>query len=297
MADRALTAPGAPRITAPVEPLLPVADVQGDVLAGFRKDHEDFVFLRIGDVSAAKRALRRLAPRISPLKDVAVFNALFRSMRARRGEIRGTLAVTWVNVAFSAPGLRALTSGEDVERFEDVPFKNGLAKRSAFLGDPTDAGAPGHPASWVVGGPHNEADAVLLVAGDDERQMGRTTDKLVALLVRGGGFELLYHQRCATRADRPGHEHFGFRDGISQPAPRGRLSKAREDFLVPRVVDPADARALRFARPGQPLVWPGQFVLGLPRQAVPPADDLEPMPAVTVAVMVTVAEAPAAIEG
>ena len=31
-------------------------------------------------------------------------------------------------------------------------------------------------------------------------------------------------------------------------------------------IDPEDARALDFAKPGQPLVWPGQFLFGYPSQ-------------------------------
>ncbi|HWX41615.1 MAG TPA: Dyp-type peroxidase, partial [Blastocatellia bacterium] len=67
--------------------------------------------------------------------------------------------------------------------------------------------------------------------------------------------------------DLRGHEHFGFKDGISQPAPRGRVSPATLDFLTPRWLDPSDPDALQFAEPGRPLIWPGQFVLGLERQS------------------------------
>src|SRR5262249_12894453 len=34
--------------------------------------------------------------------------------------------------------------------------------------------------------------------------------------------------------------------------------------------DPADPRALIFAKPGQPLVWPGQYVFGYPTQREDP---------------------------
>jgi Dyp-type peroxidase family len=260
------------------EPVLDVADIQGDILAGFRKDHEQFAFLRITDRAAARRGLGRLVPRLSPLADVAAFNSLFRAMRRRRGEIRGTLSVTWAGVAFSASGLAALTSPEEVESFEDEPFKLGMAKRSSLLGDPTDASLAGHPDRWLFGGKATPVDAVLLVASDDADQVEQTADSLLELLIGAGGFELVYAQPCHVRHDARGHEHFGFRDGISQPAPRGRLGSGPGSFLSPRLVDPSDQRALRFARPGQPLVWPGEFVLGLERQAIPPDDDLVPLP-------------------
>jgi deferrochelatase/peroxidase EfeB len=61
-------------------------------------------------------------------------------------------------------------------------------------------------------------------------------------------------------------EHFGFRDGISQPAVRGRLSELDRHFLARRYIHPEEPLALTHARPGQPLVWPGQFVFGYPGQ-------------------------------
>jgi Dyp-type peroxidase family len=266
----------------PVEPVLDVHEIQGDSLAGFRKDQQDFIFLAIDDVALAKAALLELVPRISPLGDVATFNHLFRSLRRRRGELPGTLAVTWVNVAFSATGLTKLSSAQQVAQLADEPFKKGLAARSGGLGDPNDPSAPGHPRNWLFGGPSKPVDAVLLVAADDLASLEQTSAAVLEGLTTSppgssaAGFRVVYAERGATRRDLPGHEHFGFRDGVSQPAPRGRIGAA--EFLSPRLIDPADPRALRFARAGQPLVWPGEFVLGLERQAIPPDDDLVAIP-------------------
>ena len=58
---------------------------------------------------------------------------------------------------------------------------------------------------------------------------------------------------------------------MSQPGVRGRLSEAPDDFLTPRYPaappdgDP-DQRPALYGKPGQQLVWPGQFLLGEPRQ-------------------------------
>jgi deferrochelatase/peroxidase EfeB len=79
--------------------------------------------------------------------------------------------------------------------------------------------------------------------------------------------KLIFDQRGNTLPDKlRGHEHFGFKDGISQPAVRGRISDAQDDFLTPRYVDPADPRAELFSAPGSALVYPGQFVFGYQRQ-------------------------------
>ena len=79
---------------------------------------------------------------------------------------------------------------------------------------------------------------------------------------------LIFEQRGNTLSgDLRGHEHFGFKDGISQPGVRGKLSAAPGDYITPRYISAADSRRLYLAKPGQQLVWPGQFLLGEQRQS------------------------------
>jgi Dyp-type peroxidase family len=59
-----------------------------------------------------------------------------------------------------------------------------------------------------------------------------------------------------------GREHFGFLDGISQPGLRGRASDDPTDLLTPRQ-NPHDRSQ---GKPGQELIWPGEFVFGYPDQ-------------------------------
>lgn len=78
---------------------------------------------------------------------------------------------------------------------------------------------------------------------------------------------LICQQRGETLpGDFRGHEHFGFKDGISQPGIRGKLSTAPGDYITPRYFANEDSRRLTFAKPGQLLAWPGQFLLGEQRQ-------------------------------
>jgi hypothetical protein len=68
-----------------------------------------------------------------------------------------------------------------------------------------------------------------------------------------------------VRSDLPGHEHFGFDDGVSQPGPRGRASDRPGDHITDRHIDPGQVpQSLLYGYPGQDLVWPGEFVLGYP---------------------------------
>src|SRR5262249_39365377 len=54
--------------------------------------------------------------------------------------------------------------------------------------------------------------------------------------------------------------------GVSQPGIRGFASSAPGDYLTPRLIDPSDPLARYMAKPGQLLVWPGEFVVGYPGQ-------------------------------
>jgi Dyp-type peroxidase family len=257
------------------EDVLDVRNIQGNILAGFNKDHQALLFLKITDPIRAKAWLRFVAPCIAAMDEVLSFNRLFKAMRARRaGEPTGLVA-TWVNIAFSRDGIAALASSADADKFLDEAFQAGLPARSPLLGDPTAADAPGSAENWIFGKAGAIPDIVLIVASDDADQLQREVDRLQASLDRipgganggGSGVTLMFDQRGATLpGELRGHEHFGFKDGISQPAVRGRLSDAPDDFLAPRYVDPADPRATLFAAPGDVLVHPGQFVFGYQRQ-------------------------------
>src|SRR5207248_5748295 len=67
-----------------------------------------------------------------------------------------------------------------------------------------------------------------------------------------------------------------FRDGISQVGVRGTLSGVADHYLTLRFLAPSDPNATLFSKPGQRLVWPGQFVFGYSTQL--PATTLDPGP-------------------
>lgn len=254
---------------APAEPVYgPKArrEIQGNVVPGFNKDHQHFLFLRIGSVGPARAWLRALAPRISSMDDVLDFVRAHRALRLERGVKEPGLKATWINVAFSHGSIAKLAGKDQAAAFGELSFRQGMAERSAYLGDPTDPAAPGHRANWLVGGPKNEADVLLIVASDDPDDLTKTVAELKAEAA-SKDLKPLFEQRGQTLpGPLRGHEHFGFKDGISQPGVRGKVSSAPGDFITPRYVDGADPHATLFAKPGQVLVWPGEFLLGEPRQ-------------------------------
>ena len=247
------------------EPILETHDIQGNILGGFNKDHQMLVFLKITQVTAAKQWLRAIEPHIATAAEVIEFNQLFKATRDRRQGQEGTVRATFINIGFTFDGLKKLTP--DADQFTDAAFKEGLHNRSASLGDPTDTTAPGHPNHWLIGGAHNVPDIVLIVASDDQPRLDQAVQRLEANL--GIGLQVMFKQRGETLpGDLTGHEHFGFKDGISQPGIRGRLPEAPHEFLTPR-----EKGDLNKGKPGQDVLHAGEFVFGYPKQiGKPPAD-------------------------
>ena len=250
------------------EPVLALDDIQGNSVVGFRKGNQSFAFLRVdaGDGAAdrARSWLRGLGPQLSDARQVLEHNRTFRAARQGEAVAAATLGaaapVVWVNVALAAACL--VRFGLDVREFDDDGFRVGLAKRSPLLNDPADPASSGHPGQWQVGG-SNPCDAVVIAASDERDACLARLDALVTEAT-GSGWVLVHRIDGADLpGDLKGHEHFGFRDGISMPVVRGRASDAADDFVAPRG---AGTAAPGFARAGQQLLWPGQVLLGQPRQ-------------------------------
>jgi Dyp-type peroxidase family len=283
----------------PDDVMIDTDEIQGNVVGGFNKPFQTFLCLRIDDPRLFRWRLGELVPRIASATEVLAFNHLFRAMQQRRvsGGVSGHLSpvqpvkAAWVNIAFSYAGLRKLTDGTNLELrpsgdFKDQAFREGLAKRSKDLGDPTSG--PGSPDAWIVGGAKREVDALIIVASDDRGDLG---EEVISWRIR--------LERCATivfpelpqRVSNPrtlfrddgavevgakleaGTEHFGYRDGISQPGLRGISSANPRDVVTPRRNPSNRAQGL----PGQDLLWPGEFVFGYPTQ-VPHGDPEYPGP-------------------
>jgi Dyp-type peroxidase family len=240
------------------EPLLDVKNIQGNIVAGFKKDFQTLLFLRIDDVPSFKDWLAEFARLVATAEEVLVFNRLFKRTRDRRG-YSGTVRASWINIAFTHAALAKLT--DDADDFADASFRSGLVAQSAALGDPTSPNAEGHPDRWLVRDGEDGAHVLVVVAADTladlEVEVGRVEELLFS--PRGSGASIVFKQEGRTQLGTlAGHEHFGFLDGVSQPGLRGRISSSRHDVLTPRQ-NPDDPHQ---GKPGQDLLWPGEFVFG-----------------------------------
>jgi Dyp-type peroxidase family len=124
----------------------------------------------------------------------------------------------WVTVAFTWNGLWAL--GVDEASLATFPeeFKQGMVARAEMLGD---TGA-NHPDHWVGGLASPDLHAIVILYARTAQERGRCAATHEALLAELPGVEIL--SSLDLEAVPPfdyAHEHFGYRDRLSQPVIEG----------------------------------------------------------------------------
>jgi Dyp-type peroxidase family len=276
------TDPGGPAHQAVFkEPVLHASNIQGSILTGFNKSHRILLFLKVdkNKIAGFKSWLRTQIPFIATSDEVIAFSRLFKATRQRRGR-EGTVKSTWMNMAFSYDLLKELNS--EAAKFTDEAFKQGLQKRSASLGDPTEGRY--RQKNWLVGGDETDADVMVIIEADDRSDMldefSRIQESIDDLGTHQGhhvdtGISIVFKDEGSNLPEPlTGHEHFGFLDGVSQPGLRGLLSDDQSDVLTLRqnpnkrdIKNPGDTLiSTAQGKPGQDLLYPGEFVFGYPRQ-------------------------------
>jgi Dyp-type peroxidase family len=246
------------------EPVLRMADIQGNIVVGFNKPFQRLLYFHIVDAAAFKPDLAELVPLVARARDVLASHRKIREERGKKQPAESLLPEmlrkTWINVAFSYAGLAKLRS-DDVHEFADGAFRGGLVERLEKL-DTT-----GTEREWAVrDGDHPAAADVLVIVAADHDGVGvgdgmlhKKADEVAALLQRHGGVTALEpDDGAALFGPTGGREHFGFRDGVSQPGVRGHASSDPDDLLTARS-NPDDPD---HGKPGQDMIWPGEFVFG-----------------------------------
>jgi Dyp-type peroxidase family len=230
-------------------------EIQGNVLAAFNKDHQVFRFVRFTDEKLGRTWLAAMLGHIATTADVEDFNEVFSLGRTMFGGDPAGLKATWANVSLTPEGLVELSINPDATRDDLREHFPHTAEQAARANGDTDDSAPAH---WLFGRADQRVHAVVTVASDDEDRLDATTrnlDVLDTLL----GVTVVHEQRAATLpGERRGREHFGYKDGVSQPAVRGFHHEDR------------DRPGHRAARPGELLVNAGEFVFGHPTESPRP---------------------------
>ena len=159
----------------------------------------------------------------------------------------------WVTVAFTWDGLRALGVDEGSLATFPEEFKQGMVARAEILGDSGE----NHPNNWVGGLASPDLHAIAILFARDAAERGRCQIEHDKLVEQCEGVEVLSTLDLeATPPFNYAHDHFGYRDRLSEPVIEG-LSDA-----------PTPGS-------GAPLK-PGEFILGYPDEDGPPANLPQP---------------------
>ena len=124
----------------------------------------------------------------------------------------------WVTVAFTWSGLRAL--GVDEAALATFPdeFRQGMVARAKMLGD-TGANDPAH---WVDKTASPDLHAIAILFAREATERGRCAIEHAKLIAECPGVEVLSTLDVeATPPYEYAHDHFGYRDRLSQPVIEG----------------------------------------------------------------------------
>jgi Dyp-type peroxidase family len=145
----------------------------------------------------------------------------------------------WCTIAFTWSGLKALGVDESSLATFPTEFREGMVARAEVLGD---TGA-NHPKNWVGGLASPDLHAIVIVFARDVAERTRCAHEYKAYARPFAGVHLLSTLDLeATPPFEYAHDHFGYRDRLSQPVIEG----------TGEIPTPGSGAALK----------PGEFFLG-----------------------------------
>lgn len=205
------------------------ADVQGNILQGYRASQASYLFFSITDPAVARKWLATELPKpSSPWLGVANASPW----------PSGKAPAVLTQVALTHQGLKLLLAGvrqRDLDHFP-LAFQQGAASRAY---DNFDRGSSA-PARWLFGQPTGDQDHVVLFLylkdGSGTAAFDVAVNALEAATAHG-----LKHLRTMKGDSAGGYEPFGFRDDVSGPRVSGQCPGAEPAF--------------------QPSASPGEFLL------------------------------------
>lgn len=188
---------------------LELADIQGYIVRGYKHMMcSRYVYLHITDAAKAKTFIADISGAITNVTHFPKTNCL--------------------NLAVTAAGLRALGLNEDNLKNFSREFTEGMntPHRQRLLADYESSG----PDKWLWGGSNNkEGHLLLMVFGKDEETALSYYSQLEQQF-QAAGLENIYAIDGLTLPFNK--EHFGFRDGISQPIIKGSTRTGPADDFV-----------------------------------------------------------------
>jgi Dyp-type peroxidase family len=183
--------------------MLELDDIQHFLLTRPPASAAHYAFVTLRDASQGRRWLAGLIDKVGHGTSVA---------------LTGPADSRWVTVAFTVNGLHAL--GVDDASLTTFPeeFRQGMAARAEVLGDT----GQNHPDHWVDGLASPDLHAIVILFARDVAERERCIREYEKYASALSGVELISTLDLeATPPFEYAHDHFGYRDRLSQPAIEG----------------------------------------------------------------------------
>src|SRR5688572_3549560 len=182
---------------------LDLEDIQYLVLARAPAITGRYEFLSFRDAAGGRRWLSGLIGKVRSVAD---------AKRSQDTDQR------WISLAFTANGLRALGLSDAALATFPEEFRAGMAARAEVLGD-TGAQAP---ANWKDGTANDRLHAIVILFARTDAEHARCVAEHAKLVAECPGVELVSSlDLLATPPFEYAHDHFGYRDRMSQPCVEG----------------------------------------------------------------------------
>lgn len=182
---------------------LDYADLQGNLVRGYPHGFGAYVFVRVADAARGRAWLNGLT--------------------ATNAERWDEPPPDTLNLAFTHAGLAALGVSSQLLATFPEDFREGMAARAELLGDHGENA----PANWESGLGTGDAHVLVTLYGLTPADLERARARLEEGL---GDAATVVHEQHSLPSE---NDHFGFKDGISQPAIAGDGNEARPGDGLP----------------------------------------------------------------
>jgi Dyp-type peroxidase family len=179
--------------------MLELDDIQSGVLRPRPTPYvATYIAFRIGDRKAGRELMRRAAGVVTSAANPT-----------------SPLADTWVSIALTYEGFKALgVPQESLDSFS-WEFRQGMAARARDLGDTGESA----PENWEKPLGTGDVHVIIVAVSPDEGRLEAVLERARKSYREITGIEAIWRQNCHALPTET--EPFGFRDGISHPAIEG----------------------------------------------------------------------------
>ena len=179
--------------------MLELDDIQSGVLRPRPSPYAaTYIALRIDDRSAGRELMRRVSRVVTSAANPT-----------------SPLADTWVSVALTYHGFKALGVPEESLASFSWEFRQGMAARAKDLGDVGESG----PENWEKPLGSKDLHVIIVAVSPDDSRLEAVLEGARKSYRELSGITAIWRQNCHSLPTET--EPFGFRDGISHPAIEG----------------------------------------------------------------------------